>query len=99
MNAAAFATVFVLGAGAIAVWLTARFPGLTQSRFRTIALHMLAAFVVAQLVPRAIELAASAPASLFAALFLLALPVLVYTFLVALWLLRLAQSAMGGMLR
>jgi hypothetical protein len=95
----AFALVFVLGAGIIAAWTTVRFPRLASKRIPVIAVHLVIAMVLVQLVPPAIHLAGSAPLGVLASLFLVAFPVLVYSFLVALWLIVLAQNALGGRLR
>lgn len=94
-----FATAFVLGAGVIAGWTTVRFPRLAAKRLRVILLHMFAAMVVTQLVGPLLQLAEALPVNVFVALFLVAFPALVYTFLVALWLIRVAQDLLGRMIR
>lgn len=95
----AFALVFVLAAGLVAAWTTVRFPRLASKRIPVIAAHMVLAMILVQLVPPAIHLAGSAPLGVLASLLLVAFPVLVYSFLVAAWLIVLAQNALGGRLR
>jgi hypothetical protein len=78
-----------------------RFPDLKPERLGMILFHLVVAMVLAQLVPFGILLpvSGSAVVQLMAGIFVLALPVLVYTLLVTIWLLRVVQNAMGGMLR
>mgnify|MGYP003289882258 CR=1 FL=1 len=66
---------------------------------RLLTTCMLAAMVVTQLVGPAIEFAESLPVTVFVPLFLFAFPALVYTFLVAVWLIHLAQDVLRGMIR
>jgi hypothetical protein len=101
MSLVIFGISLVLGAAAIAAWIAARFPGLKPERLGMIIFHLLVAMVLARLVPFGILLpvSGSAAVQLMAGIFVLALPVLVYTLLVTIWLLRVAQNAMGGMLR
>jgi hypothetical protein len=102
MSLTGFAAALVLGAGVIALWITVRFPKLMPNRWSRIALHLGFAIVLAHLVvPFGIVLPVSAsPAvQLMAGIFAVALPVLVYTLVSAIWLIRLAQNALGGMLR
>jgi hypothetical protein len=101
MSLTGFAASLVLGAAVIAVWITVRFPKLMPDRWTRIALHLGFAVVLAHLVPFGIVLPVSgSPAvQLMAGIFAVALPVLVYTLLATIWLLRLAQNSLGGMLR
>ena len=101
MSLVIFGISLVLGAAAIAAWIAVRFPNLKPERLGMIIFHLLVAMVLAQLVPFGILLpvSGSAVVQLMAGIFVLALPVLVYTLLVTIWLLRVAQNALGGMLR
>jgi hypothetical protein len=101
MSLVLFGISLVLGAAAIAVWISVRFPQLKPQRLAVIMIHLLVAMVLGQLVPFALLLPidASAAIQLMAGIFALALPVLVYTLLITIWLLRVAQNALGGMLR
>jgi hypothetical protein len=101
MSLVVFGVCLVLGAAAIAIWITVRFPALRPQRLGIIALHLVVAMVLAQLVPFGLLLpvSGSAAVQLMAGVLALALPVLVYTLVVAIWLLTVAQNALGGMLR
>jgi hypothetical protein len=101
MSLVVFAICLVLGAAAIALWIAVRFPQLTPQRLAVIMVHLVVAMVLAQLVPYGLLLpvSGSAAVQLIAGIFVLALPVLVYTLLITIWLLRVAQNALGGMLR
>ena len=101
MSLVLFGISLVLGSAAIAVWISVRFPQLKPQRLGVIMIHLVVAMVLGQLVPFGLLLPIDAPAAvqLMAGIFTLALPVLVYTLLITIWLLRVAQNALGGMLR
>jgi hypothetical protein len=101
MSVVVFGIFFVLGAAAIALWISVRFPKLKPQRLAIIMIHLVLAMVLAQLLPFGLLLpiSASAAIQLMAGILTLALPVLVYTLLIAIWLLRIVQGALGGMLR
>jgi hypothetical protein len=101
MSLVVFGVFLVLGAAAIALWITVRFPKLTPHGLRGTLIHMGLALLLAQLVPFGILLpiSGSAAVQLIAGIFAVALPVLVYTLLIGIWLVRIAQNALGGMLR
>jgi hypothetical protein len=101
MSLVLFGISLVLGSAAIAVWISVRFPQLKPQRLGVIMIHLVVAMVLGQLVPFGLLLPidASAAVQLMAGIFTLALPVLVYTLLITIWLLRVAQNALGGMLR
>jgi hypothetical protein len=101
MSLVLFGIFLVLGSAAIAVWIAVRFPQLRPQRLGVIMIHLVVAMVLGQLVPFGLLLPidASAAVQLMAGIFTLALPVLVYTLLITIWLLRVAQNALGGMLR
>jgi len=85
--------VLALGVGAalLAVWIHARYPGLAPERMRKTLIHVGAAFVLVKLTP---SLGASSW-TVFAGVFLLVLPVLVYLLLCTLWMLKHAQAMLG----
>ena len=85
--------VLALGAGAalIAVWFHARFPSLAPERLGRTVLHLVAAFAVVSLAP-----SAASGYSAYIAIFCVVLPALVYAFLCTLWMLKLAQTALGA---
>jgi len=79
------------GAGLLAVWIHARFPGIAPERMGKTMLHTGIAFVFLQVIPGHGE---SAPA-VFINVFLFVLPALVYALLCSIWMLRLFQTALG----
>jgi hypothetical protein len=101
MSLVVFGICLVLGAAAIALWITVRFPKLKPERLGFVFVHLVVALVLAQLVPFAILLpvSGSAAVQLMTGILVVALPVLVYTLVGAIWLLQVAQRALGGMLR
>ena len=87
-----FVLALTVGAGLLAIWVYARFPGLAPARMLKTGLPAGAAFVLLQLTP---GLNGSVPAK-FTLVFLFVLPVLVYALLSTLWVLKHAQSALGA---
>ena len=86
-----FVLVLAVGAAALAGWIHARFPGLAPERMGKTALHTGIAFVLLKLTPGL----GDSPVWIFAAVFLFVLPALVYALLCAIWMLKLAQTALG----
>jgi hypothetical protein len=86
-----FVLALAAGAGLIAVWIHARFPKLAPDRMGRTLLHAAIAFALLQLAP---GLGGSSTA-LLAGIFLFMLPALVYALLCAIWVLKLAQTALG----
>lgn len=86
-----FVLALAAGAGLLAVWIHARFPGLAPERMGKTLLHAGVAFVLLKLTP---GLGDSAVA-MFAGVFLFVLPALVYALVCSIWVLKLAQTALG----
>ena len=101
MSYAFFSVSFVVLAVAMTLWIDLRFRRLSPSDLRAGGLLLVAAFVVAQVgVPAATWVVAPLPSAVeswtivgagFAAM--------VFLMLAVVWMLRLAQGLMGGMLR
>jgi hypothetical protein len=81
----------VVGAALLAVWVHARFPALTPERLGRTMLHAAVAYLVLKVTADVV----GSTASTFGSIFLVLLPALVYALLCMLWLLRLAQVALG----
>ena len=96
MTIPTFIAALAIGAAAIALWAEVRFPKLGPDRVVGALLHLLAATVAAQLV---VPAALDAVANKILAVFLIALPTLIYIFLTAIWIMKLARNAMGGAYR
>ena len=90
-----FALTLVTGAALLALWFDARLPTLAPAGLRAIVLHAALALGVIQLIPGD----AVSPAGVYLALFGMVLPALIYVFLVAIWFIRHAQSALGSSIR
>lgn len=86
-----FVLALASGAGLLAVWAHARFPGLAPERMGKALLHAGIAFVLLELSPGL----GDTSAAMFAGVFLLILPALVYALLCSIWMLKLAQTALG----
>jgi len=91
MSNEVFVLALAVGAGLLAVWIHARLPGLAPERMGRTVLHAGAAFVLLQLSPGI----GDSPVALFAGVFLFVLPALVYALLCSIWVLKLAQTALG----
>jgi hypothetical protein len=89
-----FLLLFVLGAGALAAWITVRLPRLAPQSFRGGGVHLAASFVLGAFLGPLVRAVPGLPAelSLLAALFLVALPALTYMLLVGMWLIQLAVA-------
>lgn len=79
---------FVVGAGAIALWIDVRFPGLAPATLKRRMIAAGGAFVLLELAPIVGSSAALAYLTLFGAL----LPAFVAVFVTSAWLLRAAAS-------
>ena len=86
-----FVLVLAVGAAVLAGWIHARFPTLAPEKMGKTALHTGVAFVLLKLTPGV----GDSPVALFGLLFLFVLPALVYSLLCAIWMLKLAQTALG----
>ena len=86
---------FAVGAGLLALWIDARFPGLLPD-FRIAVLHVGITIVVGKLlVPLLGKFGtANGPAGAMMLLFLVALPALVYCFLTSVWIIKNVQATM-----
>lgn len=91
MSNGMFVLVLAAGAGLLAVWIHARFPGLAPERVGKTLLHAGAAFVLLNLIPGL----GDSTAAMFAGVFLLFLPAIVYALVCSIWLLKLTQTALG----
>ncbi|MEJ7569979.1 MAG: hypothetical protein WKF41_17155 [Gaiellaceae bacterium] len=86
-----FVLALVTGAALLALWFDLRVPTLAPAGLRAIVLHGALAFVGLQLIPGG----GSLPGGAYLLIFGIALPALVYVFLVAIWFIRHAQRALG----
>jgi len=89
-----FVLVLALGSAGIAVWFAYRFPALAPSGMPVLLCHVGAAFALSQLGSFVLSatLAPENQTRSLAALFGVALPVLVYCFLVGFWIARMTHD-------
>jgi len=91
-----FLMVLTLGAGALALWINARFPKLAPEGIRPAIIHVGAAILVGQVVlPGLLRLMPDTNPVVRALVitFLLGLPALIYALLASIWVIRIAQGA------
>jgi hypothetical protein len=84
-----FGIVLVCSAALLALWLNVRKPGLAPQDMKRLIVHAAIALALTQLLPTGGNSVVFAYVVIFAA----ALPVLLYNFLVAIWVIRFAQAA------
>jgi uncharacterized membrane protein len=90
-----FVLVLGIGSGLLAAWAGVRFPKLAPRDLSRIMLHLLVATAAATfLVPKLID-AAISRGFVLEAVFLIALPALVYCMLVGFWMLRFLSGKLG----
>ncbi len=100
MSVTLFLVLFALGAAALALWIDVRFPRLAPSALRPALIIVGVSVLAAQLVvPPALQYlfgTGSWPLSLVG-LFCLALPALTFTFLAAIWVIKIFREALTGL--
>jgi hypothetical protein len=87
-----FLSVFVAGAGVLALWIDTRFPRLAPESFSRRVLAAVAALLLLQVAP----LSGGSAQAVYASVFAVMLPALVLTLLTAVWLLRALRDARLG---
>lgn len=101
MIVAVFAVAYVAAAAALAFWIDQRAPRLAPTEFRWAVLHLVAAGAANQLLdgPLGGLVARSLPEGPVIATIAIVLPLVVYVCLAAIWVLRIAQRSLSGLLR
>ena len=87
-----FVLALAVGAGLLAVWIHARFPGLAPERMGKTLLHTGVGIRAAHADPGP---GRARRRPMFAGVFLFVLPALVYALLCTIWVLKHAQTALG----
>jgi hypothetical protein len=98
VSATVFLILFAVGSAAVAWWCDDRFPGLAPENLRAALIHVGVSVVAAQvLVPIGLQylLASGSQAVTLVAVFGLALPALTYSFIAAIWVLKLVRGMLG----
>jgi hypothetical protein len=97
MTGAQFLVALALGAGALALWIHVRFPGITPDGLTQALIHVGVALVVAQAIFPVLSSLVPAMNPVARALvitFALGLPVLTYSLLSSIWIIRALQGAL-----
>lgn len=97
MSSGSFIIALGLGAGVLAFWVQFRFPNLAPQTLGWAIFHLVVTGVLAQLTKAVFASVELQPYGTLALVFGLALPTLVYGFVSGMWLIRLAQGALGRM--
>jgi uncharacterized membrane protein len=94
-----FVICLLVAAGAIALWIDARRPGLMPKGLSGLTRHLaFALLALVAVLPLGTQLVAgegTSGARMYAALLGIVVPGLVYTMLVAVWLIKVMQQALG----
>jgi hypothetical protein len=94
MSGGTFVLLLALGGGALSLWIHVRFPNVGPRELRTVLIHVLVSFAAVQLAAPVVKLAAEASDfATLAGVFGVALPALIYSFLVSIWVIRTVQGA------
>jgi fructose-specific phosphotransferase system IIC component len=96
MSGHGFVVVLVIGAAGLALWFDHRFGRLAPGDIRKTMFHVLAALIAINVVVRgglAVTLVPGDVARTMLGIFGIALPGLVYSFLVGVWVIRRTQEA------
>ena len=102
MPVGVFSVLFIAAAAAVAVWIVVRFPARAPTEFRRATIHfvvsMAGMYLLVPVLDSALDVVGQpyrADLSLFAVL----LPAFVYRLVSVIWVLRLAQGALGSPIR
>ena len=95
MSSGSFAIALGIGAALLAFWVQYRFPKFAPETVGWAMLHLVATMALCQLTHTVFGTLELQPLGLMALVFGLALPTLVYAFIAGMWIVRIAQGAMG----
>lgn len=96
MNAQTFGVAFLLGAGAIALWLDARLERFAPADLRRALLRTIVALAAGQFLFPPVWTAALERSPVLIALFSIAFPFLTYLLLSTIWSIKWLQATMRG---
>ena len=102
MPVGVFSVLFVAAAAAVAVWIVLRFPERAPSEFRRAMIHfgvsIVGLYLLVPVFDSALDVVAQ-PYQAHLSLFAVPLPAFVYRMVSVIWILRLAQGAIGPPIR
>jgi hypothetical protein len=97
-----FSVLFVAAAAALAVWIVVRFPERAPSEFLRAMIHfgvsMIGLYLLVPVLDSTLDVVAQ-PYRAHLSLFAVLLPAFVYRIVSVIWILRLAQGALGSPIR
>jgi hypothetical protein len=97
-----FSVLFVAAAAALAIWIVVRFPERAPSEFLRAMIHfgvsMAGLYLLVPILDSALDVVAQ-PYQAHLSLFAVLLPAFVYRLVSVIWILRLAQGALGPPIR
>jgi hypothetical protein len=98
VNAGLVTVLIGLGAGAIALWIDVRFPGIAPQEIAKAVLHVVASIAAVYATAPAMQtlLASDDTRVILLGAFGVGFPSIVYCLLAGLWLFKLAQRMMSG---
>lgn len=98
MTVTLYVVLFAIGSAVVALWITVRFPKLMPWKMAILLVHLVLALLCVYAVKPGMDVVAATgvPSPRITSVFTVALPVLVYNFLVGTWLIRLAQASGAG---
>jgi len=97
MSVALFLVLVGLGAASIAAWVDVRYPRFEPGQLWQLFVHIIASMLIARtVVPSAFHVLDGGQVQVLIAMFAVAFPILVYTFLIGFWLLKLATRSIAG---
>jgi hypothetical protein len=98
MTVTQFLVALALGAGAIALWINNRFPGIVPGGIPAVMVHVGVAMVIGvALIPAIDSFVEASVSPLVRAIvitFVVGLPALIYALLTSIWVILIAQGAM-----
>jgi hypothetical protein len=97
MSSGSFAIALGIGAALLAFWVQYRFPKIAPETLGWAMFHLVVTMVFAEVTKTVFGTFELQPLGTMALVFGLALPTLVYGFAAGMWIVRIAQGAMGRM--
>jgi hypothetical protein len=95
LSANVYFVLFAVGASFLAMWVHLRFPTFGPDAVPMITAHMVASVLGANLIAPVVLRSAGSDVQLLALTFAVVLPLVVYMFLTAIWLIRFGQSMLA----
>jgi hypothetical protein len=96
MSATNYVLVLLVGAFALALWVDARFPQLAPKDLRRALLHTGVSLIASQvLIAAGLQIGQSTPSLMLVMIVAVIIPSLVYCLIAGIWVMKVAQQAIG----